>query len=81
MFPIGESRAEPATVSITIGRPVSAAELFERCDRRRQRIADVIGFLIAELLPESYRGAYAASSPALSLAREIADTFQGPSSA
>ena len=76
LFPVGDERVHPATVRVRIGTPVRCADLFERCDRRRQLIADVVGVLIADLLPEGYRGVYGEDGEPLRRAREIADELR-----
>ena len=74
LVPIGETeRVHPGTaVRVRFGPPVPAAKLFEACERRRKTIADVVGFLIADQLPESYRGVYASGTGPLAHARALA---------
>ena len=51
------------------------SHLLDACGRRRQRVADVIGFLIADLLPSDYRGVYRETSDELREARAIAQAL------
>jgi 1-acyl-sn-glycerol-3-phosphate acyltransferase len=77
LVPIDDERVHPTSVRVCIGRPQPAAVLLERCHRRRPLVANVIGFLIADLLPEPYRGAYEKGEGELETARKIA-TELGP---
>lgn len=61
-----------AKVVARIGAPVPAARIAELSGNRRALIMDVVGMLIADVLPERYRGYYAASSSDLGEARRIA---------
>ena len=64
----------PTEVHARAGRAVDARELFERAGGKRPVVADVLGYLIADLLPPEYRGEYesAATAPA---ARSVASSF------
>jgi 1-acyl-sn-glycerol-3-phosphate acyltransferase len=73
LVPIGQESLHRARVHARIGAPLDAGVVLERCKRRRQLVMDVVGFRIARLLPEGYRGVYDGGDPALSAAREIAD--------
>jgi 1-acyl-sn-glycerol-3-phosphate acyltransferase len=77
LVPLDRMQVTPAQVSARAGRPIAAAELSARAGGRRPVIADALGFLIAELLPPSYRGVYGETSPALASAREAALAFSG----
>ena len=59
MFPIGEDGLYPVRVNARVGPPIDAAALHERTGGDRRRMMDAAGFAIAELLPQSHRGAYA----------------------
>lgn len=72
LVPLDSEKVTPAQVSARAGRPVPAAELFARAGGRRPVIADALGFLIADLLPPAYRGAYREVTPALDSARAAA---------
>jgi 1-acyl-sn-glycerol-3-phosphate acyltransferase len=61
----------PARVTATVGEPIEAAVLLERCGRHRTLTMDVCGLLIAELLPPEYRGFYGDPTPELAGARAI----------
>lgn len=58
LFPIDGAALHPVPVTMTIGRPISASNLRARFPRDRQSMMDHIGGLVAELLPEEYRGVY-----------------------
>ncbi len=72
LVPIAEDRVHPRPVQVRIGKPLPAPRLLDRCLGRRTLVADVLGFLIADLLPERYRGSYQKGQGELELAREIA---------
>ena len=73
LVPIDDERAHPGPVHVRIGAPIDSRVLFERSRQKRIVIADAIGFLIADLLPEPYRGLYASVSDNLEEARRLAD--------
>lgn len=78
LVPIAETETlHPTRVAARIGRPIEADLLRERCGRNRSLMMDTVGLLIAQELPDSYRGVYGdesagANDPALTRAREIA---------
>lgn len=72
MVPIGIETLHRSRVVARVGRPVDAARLLERCGGKRSLVMDCVGFLIADLLPPAYRGAYAGNGAALEPARKIA---------
>jgi 1-acyl-sn-glycerol-3-phosphate acyltransferase len=73
LVPIDDERAHPGAVHVRMGAPVDSRVLFEHSERKRVVIADAIGFLIADLLPEPYRGHYGSVSDNLEEARRLAD--------
>jgi 1-acyl-sn-glycerol-3-phosphate acyltransferase len=75
LFPVDSEQLHPSHVRIRLGRPILIGEFLEVCGRKRQSTADVIGFLIADLLPPAYRGVYGAITPELNKARAIAKTL------
>ena len=75
LFPVDSERVHPARVQARLGRPIPIRDLLDACGRRRQRVADVIGFLIADLLPSDYRGVYRETSDELREARAIAQAL------
>ena len=79
LLPIGEERAYPTRVIARMGAPLEARRLLERCDGQRTLAMDVIGCLIAELLPHSHRGVYEASNGEVARARVIASALACPS--
>jgi len=64
----------PTEVHARAGRAVDAGELFERAGGKRPVVADVLGYLIADLLPVEYRGEYGSAATAPS-ARDVASSF------
>jgi 1-acyl-sn-glycerol-3-phosphate acyltransferase len=72
LFPIGDHEIHPVRIVARIGRPVKASVLEERSAGNRRLMMDVVGIMIAELLPEEYRGAYGDRAGDLDEAREIA---------
>lgn len=61
LFPIGEAALTPGHIVVTIGAPIRVGDLRERTRSNRRLIMDAIGHAIAEVLPEQYRGVYAAA--------------------
>jgi 1-acyl-sn-glycerol-3-phosphate acyltransferase len=59
LFPIGDLTVRPARVSLSIGTPFRAERIATVTDGHRQTMMDIVGFRIAELLPQRYRGIYA----------------------
>ena len=58
LFPIDDAALYPVPVTLTIGRPMPAADLRGLCPRDRQAIMNHIGGQVAEVLPAQYRGVY-----------------------
>ena len=58
LFSVNDSRLQPARVIVQIGNPVLADTLRVHARADRSVMMNAIGLAIAELLPESYRGAY-----------------------
>lgn len=77
LMPLGEEQVHPAQVKLRFGRPLDAAVLRARCPRRAL-LAQTIGFLIADLLPDAYRGRYASGSEELAPARAAASALGQP---
>jgi 1-acyl-sn-glycerol-3-phosphate acyltransferase len=75
LVPLDRMQVTPAQANARAGRPIAAAELSARAGGKRPVIADALGFLIADLLPPSYRGVYGETTPALASARAAASTF------
>ncbi len=77
LVPLTEDHVYPSPVRVRIGAPIALERLLARCRDDRALIMDTVGFAIADLLPESYRGVYA-SPDALELheARRIADELK-----
>ena len=64
----------PTEVHARAGRAIDAGDLFERAAGKRPVVADVLGYLIADLLPPEHRGEYASGETALA-ARSVASSF------
>ena len=77
LVPLGENHVYPRRVTVVLGREVLASELRERCRSNRTLITDTVGFLVADLLPQPYRGVYGDPVPALEEARAIASRLGG----
>jgi 1-acyl-sn-glycerol-3-phosphate acyltransferase len=58
LFSVNDSRLQPACVVVQVGKPVLADTLRVHARADRSVMMNAIGLAIAELLPESYRGAY-----------------------
>lgn len=74
LMPLVEERVHRARVCLRLGAPVEVARLRERCERR-SLLAQVLGFLIADLLPPDYRGHYSRVSESLRAARATASAL------
>ena len=62
LFPVDDATIHPARVTLTLGTPMRASALNAASGGERRLLMDMIGMAIAELLPESYRGAYQRST-------------------
>jgi 1-acyl-sn-glycerol-3-phosphate acyltransferase len=63
MFPIGETGLNPVACVARLGKPLDAGLLQERCGNDRRLMMDVLGLLVAGLVPASYRGVYGGGAP------------------
>jgi 1-acyl-sn-glycerol-3-phosphate acyltransferase len=59
LFPIGAATVRPARATIRLGIPLRADALMAAAGGSRKLAIDAIAVAIADLLPDSYRGAYA----------------------
>jgi 1-acyl-sn-glycerol-3-phosphate acyltransferase len=75
LVPLETELVSESVVHARVGRPVDAAQLAVRAGGRRPVVADALGYLIAQLLPESYRGAYGPSAERLEPAYTAAASF------
>lgn len=77
LVPLTEDHVYPSQVRVRIGAPIPLDRLLALCQDDRALTMDTLGFAIADLLPERYRGVYA-SPDALGLhdARRIADELK-----
>ncbi len=73
LFPVEDAHVHPARVRVRFGASCESGRLLELCRRRRQLVADTVGYLIADCVPEAYRGLYGSAPEELREAREIAD--------
>jgi 1-acyl-sn-glycerol-3-phosphate acyltransferase len=58
MYPIGDDTLYPVRIVVTLGRPVDAQVLRDRCGGDGRVMMDAVGLAIASLLPPEYRGTY-----------------------
>jgi 1-acyl-sn-glycerol-3-phosphate acyltransferase len=58
LYPVDHQTIHPACVTLTLGAPVQTDALNAECRGDRRLLMDALALAIAELLPESYRGAY-----------------------
>ena len=58
MYPIGDDTLYPVRIVVTLGRPVDAQVLRDRCGGDGRVMMDAVGLAIASLLPPDYRGTY-----------------------
>lgn len=72
LVPVEDERMHPTRVVVRIGRPVDSEQLRRRCGGNRRLMMDVIGLLIARLLPHEHRGVYSDETEGLAPARAIA---------
>lgn len=72
LFPVEDAQVHPAQVRMRFGAVCESARLLELCRGRRQLVADTVGYLIADCVPEAYRGYYGSVTEELREAREIA---------
>jgi len=76
LFPVDSASVHPARITMRIGRPIRAAELLGHAGGNRRDTVDAIGLAVAELLPMSYRGAYADAARFPSAAAALSRTRQ-----
>jgi hypothetical protein len=72
---LDEEQIHPARVEARVGKPIRPEDLFERCTGKRPLAIDTVGLLIADLLPDRYRGFYSGEDAGLAAAREIAGSL------
>jgi 1-acyl-sn-glycerol-3-phosphate acyltransferase len=73
LSPIDEPGLMPARVEGRLGSPVEARRILDACGRHRARAMNVVGTLVARLIPPAHRGVYAEDAAEHSGARAIAD--------
>ncbi len=62
LVPIGEEHGHPTEVTIHIGAPIEAAQLWRAAEHKRGLLMHAVGAAIAQLLPPTYQGYYAATN-------------------
>ena len=72
LMPIEDEGLYRSTAMLHLGSPVAAADLFSQSQNNKLVIADTIGYLISDLLPEAYKGVYQGVSEKMKKARELA---------
>jgi len=58
LFPVNDARLRPARVTLRVGRPLRADDLFAAARGNRRVVMDALGLTLAALLPPRYRGVY-----------------------
>jgi 1-acyl-sn-glycerol-3-phosphate acyltransferase len=58
LFPIGEGALNPVPLTLRFGPPIAADALRKEAGDDRQRMMDIVGRAIGNLLPREYRGVY-----------------------
>ena len=71
LFPIGVEKLYPTETVVRAGRPFLATTLMERADHDRQLAMDVVGLVLASLVPSEYRGEYGDDAAGLDPARRL----------
>ena len=78
LFPIGVEALRSVPLTLRVGKAVRAEELHDRCRGDRRLMMDCVGYAIAALLPEDYRGVYGSHAGQDETAKLVADeTFGG----
>jgi 1-acyl-sn-glycerol-3-phosphate acyltransferase len=72
LFPVNDARLRPARVTVRVGRPVRAEELFAAARGDRRLVMDALGLALAALLPAAYGGVYADATAFSAAARACA---------
>jgi 1-acyl-sn-glycerol-3-phosphate acyltransferase len=73
LVPLNEDHVYPCAVRVRVGSALSLDRLLARCEDNRALTMDAIGFAVADLLPERYRGVYSSARDGLEEARAVAD--------
>jgi 1-acyl-sn-glycerol-3-phosphate acyltransferase len=74
LFTVNDSRLQPACVTVQVGEPVPADALRIHARADRGVMMNAVGLAIAELLPQSYRGAYGETDQYSEAARVLRDS-------
>jgi 1-acyl-sn-glycerol-3-phosphate acyltransferase len=74
LFPVGDDTLHPVEAIARVGEPIDAAVLRDRAHGDRRLMMDIVGLAIASLLPDDYKGVYAAEAPGLDEARTVLPT-------
>ena len=75
LFPVGAEKLQPTETVVRAGRPVPAATLMERAGQDRQLAMDVVGLILASLVPAEYRGEYGDDAAGFDHARRLVRTL------
>jgi 1-acyl-sn-glycerol-3-phosphate acyltransferase len=75
LVPVDIELLYPTCVTVTLGKPIEPSSLRRKTRQNRTLALDVVGLLIAGLLPPAYRGTYGDDAPGLDEARLIAGAF------
>ena len=74
LFPVGGDALHSVRIEARMGRPIPASVLQTHAGGDRRIMMDVIGLMIAQLLPPEYRGAYGDEATDLEDARRLLRT-------
>ena len=77
LFPIGEHSLNAVPITVRAGRPIPATVLSARTQGDRRLTMDVVGFAIAAVLPEEYRGVYSDGTAETAAARALSQELFG----
>lgn len=75
LFPVGAEKLHPTETVVRAGRPVLATTLMERAGEDRQLAMDVVGLVLASLVPAEYRGEYGDDAAGFDHARRLVQTL------
>lgn len=75
LFPVGVEKLHPTEIVVRAGRPFPAGTLMQRAGLDRQLAMDVVGLVLASLVPGEYRGEYGDDAAGLDHARRLVETL------
>ena len=75
LFPVGVEKLHPTEIVVRAARPFPAGTLMQRAGPDRQLAMDVVGLVLASLVPGEYRGEYSDDAAGLDHARRLVETL------